>query len=174
MNRGRLHPPLAGCGVRLCSPPFAFCPRNRQPRQARPFVQSSCANRVGACVGHRRPLEGSRYWFVSILEWTHICSRYILDPKLRKRTSIVGLHSLGVCKCLDVEPKSGTDAVDVFAVELLHDRRFARIVQATIGGCFNRNTMVDRGTYRNRMRISLSFRRFLRMMVSRPIARMLT
>ena len=136
--------------------------------------------KVVAPIGSERALATDVPWkglgigFVSIPEWTHICSRYILDPKLRKRTSIVGLHSLGVCKCLDVEPKSGTDAVDVFAVELLHDRRFARIVQATIGGCFNRNTMVDRGTYRNRMRISLSFRRFLRMMVSRPIARMLT
>jgi len=68
MNGGRLHLRLAGCEVHPCSPPFASCPRNRQPRQARPFVQSSCANRAGACVGHRRPLGGSERRLVSILE----------------------------------------------------------------------------------------------------------
>ena len=44
-----------------------------------------------------------------------------------------GRHLLVVRKCLDVEPESGTDAGDVFAVELLQDCSFARIIQATVG-----------------------------------------
>lgn len=77
---------------------------------------------------------------------------------------------------LDLESERRADGPDVLAVELLEDRRLARVVEPP---CQSRRASVvvvrvessraRSGLHRKRMRISFSLKRFLRMIVRRPM-----
>ena len=86
--------------------------------------------------------------------------------------SCSGVGPPGVRKCFYVEAQRGAYTHDIFAVELFDDRGFTRVVETAVKRTpINRERLcIDEcETDRNSILISLSFRRFLRMIVSRPM-----
>jgi len=71
-------------------------------------------------------------------------------------------------ECFYVESQGGAYTHDIFAVELLDDRRFTRVVETAVTRSVDNCTERVR-TDRNNILISLSFRRLLRIIVSKPI-----